>query len=586
MPVVSLYVYDLSMGAAKAMSTALIGKQIDGIWHTGVEVFGQEYFFGGGIQVLPHSAVLAHFKLQPTEKVELGTTTKTRAQLQEFLSSIKSKYTHQTYDLFHNNCNNFSDEVCHFLLGKGIPAHITGLPAEVLATPLGQVIKPMVEGMQRSMAAESGCNDPFSAMAGGTPAAPTASAAAAGQHVVCQGDTCRIVRPPTAADGAHLLSTKLGEPLINAHVVRAEPFVRRLEAVSRTMAANPATAPAALSEEDVALLRGGAEALAAAPSAPDADCAVEAARWAAKDSAVDWPRWYALLSRVHLSPQWPSKAKVATLFLLRAAAARPCAAGFYTLLEGKVPNCPNAQAQAAEVALPFTDAQETLSKVLQTSLAAVPAPGTGTVSPCDWMIAGTALAFAGNLLGHAVSRPTMLRPDTMQPVVTTACNALLRGGPDGSEADCAAVSCGSKCGVTGDAVLLAAAGVLHNYALALFPGALVSDSYSDATTALLCQTFAAVEGQKSGRVATRLFSALAHLLTRQGAAAVELATMLELPEAFQQEAQRWLSAYDQAAAQGKKVSCHVSNAAALAAHVQELLSAPVPATEESTSAPL
>lgn len=80
MPVVSLYVYDLSMGAAKAMSTALIGKQIgawrraagpgsagelhheclhpDGIWHTGVEVFGQEYFFGGGIQVLPHSAVV------------------------------------------------------------------------------------------------------------------------------------------------------------------------------------------------------------------------------------------------------------------------------------------------------------------------------------------------------------------------------------------------------------------------------------------------------------------------------------------------------------------------------------------------
>ena len=28
----------------------LSGKQIDGVWHTGVVVFGKEFFFGGGIQ--------------------------------------------------------------------------------------------------------------------------------------------------------------------------------------------------------------------------------------------------------------------------------------------------------------------------------------------------------------------------------------------------------------------------------------------------------------------------------------------------------------------------------------------------------
>jgi hypothetical protein len=27
----------------------MIGKQIDGIWHTGIVVYGKEFYFGGGI---------------------------------------------------------------------------------------------------------------------------------------------------------------------------------------------------------------------------------------------------------------------------------------------------------------------------------------------------------------------------------------------------------------------------------------------------------------------------------------------------------------------------------------------------------
>lgn len=38
-PVV-LNLYDLSGGLAKNMSRAIIGKQIDGIWHTGIVVYG------------------------------------------------------------------------------------------------------------------------------------------------------------------------------------------------------------------------------------------------------------------------------------------------------------------------------------------------------------------------------------------------------------------------------------------------------------------------------------------------------------------------------------------------------------------
>ena len=67
---VCLHIYDLTRGMAQLMSAAILGrcsffhlfcktsflnlfhlcfkgKQIDGIWHTGVVVYGREYFFGG-----------------------------------------------------------------------------------------------------------------------------------------------------------------------------------------------------------------------------------------------------------------------------------------------------------------------------------------------------------------------------------------------------------------------------------------------------------------------------------------------------------------------------------------------------------
>lgn len=31
-----------------AMSQSILGQQIEGLWHTGIDVFDIEYFFGGG----------------------------------------------------------------------------------------------------------------------------------------------------------------------------------------------------------------------------------------------------------------------------------------------------------------------------------------------------------------------------------------------------------------------------------------------------------------------------------------------------------------------------------------------------------
>ena len=43
---VRIVVYDLSGGMARQLSASLLGMHIDCLPHTGIIVFGQEYFFG------------------------------------------------------------------------------------------------------------------------------------------------------------------------------------------------------------------------------------------------------------------------------------------------------------------------------------------------------------------------------------------------------------------------------------------------------------------------------------------------------------------------------------------------------------
>merc|ERR1719230_2331956 len=100
--------------------------------HTGVVVFGQEYFFGGGIQALPPQQVVATFGMAPVQRQSLGTTTKSVHEFHAWISSVQHQYTQQNYDLFTHNCNNFSDAAAKFLLnGTGVPSEIINLPQRV-----------------------------------------------------------------------------------------------------------------------------------------------------------------------------------------------------------------------------------------------------------------------------------------------------------------------------------------------------------------------------------------------------------------------------------------------------------------------
>ncbi|CAM9893447.1 unnamed protein product, partial [Heterosigma akashiwo] len=146
---VQLAVYDISMGMAAQMSAAILGEQIEAIYHTGILVYGKEFFFGGGIQQCAHETFVAsHGGIRPIQYLDLGTTNIPEHEFQKFLRDNNHRFTMQTYDLIRNNCNNFCDACAHFLLDKGIPEYIVKLPERVFSTPMGMMLKPMIENMQ------------------------------------------------------------------------------------------------------------------------------------------------------------------------------------------------------------------------------------------------------------------------------------------------------------------------------------------------------------------------------------------------------------------------------------------------------
>ncbi|CAK7231742.1 hypothetical protein SBRCBS47491_008035 [Sporothrix bragantina] len=138
---VQLLVYDLSQGLARQMSMGFLGFQLDAIYHTSIELNGREYVYDGGILAIqPYSSHMGH----PMEKLPLGTTNLTMDVIEEYLDSIRPIFTAEAYDLFQHNCNNFTDSFSNFLLGHGIPEHITGMPRAVLASPMGRMLLPQL----------------------------------------------------------------------------------------------------------------------------------------------------------------------------------------------------------------------------------------------------------------------------------------------------------------------------------------------------------------------------------------------------------------------------------------------------------
>ncbi|XP_075522136.1 uncharacterized protein LOC142555247 [Primulina tabacum] len=165
---VSLHVYDLSQGLARQLSTTFLGKSIEGIWHTGIVVYGNEYYFGGGIQ---NAAVGTTPYGTPLKVVDLGVTHVPKDVFETYLQEIDHRYTAETYRLLTHNCNNFSNEVAQFLVGASIPDYILNLPNEVLSSPMGALMLPMIQQLETTL------------RAGAVPQAPQFSPAAVSNSI-------------------------------------------------------------------------------------------------------------------------------------------------------------------------------------------------------------------------------------------------------------------------------------------------------------------------------------------------------------------------------------------------------------------
>ncbi|XP_072749133.1 uncharacterized protein [Anoplolepis gracilipes] len=149
---VELYIYDLTKGMARVMSSMLIGRQLDGIWHTAIVAYGREYFFGptGINSVRPGGT-----ELREPERIEkLGETYLPYTVFLEYINGLgTSTFAPGTYNLFKYNCNTFTEELSNFLVGKGIPKYILDLPEAILQTPIGQALGPLIETLSSSTSA-------------------------------------------------------------------------------------------------------------------------------------------------------------------------------------------------------------------------------------------------------------------------------------------------------------------------------------------------------------------------------------------------------------------------------------------------
>lgn len=119
---VVLFLYDLSKGRAHMLSKWLPIPTLDGLWHTGLVVFGWEYFYAG--ELLCDAPGRTMFG-SPEKSISLGYTLRTRKELHHFLvSEIKPNFTREMYDPMGHNCNHFSDKLSNWLCGSHIPVDV------------------------------------------------------------------------------------------------------------------------------------------------------------------------------------------------------------------------------------------------------------------------------------------------------------------------------------------------------------------------------------------------------------------------------------------------------------------------------
>lgn len=103
------------------------------MYHTGVEVLGAEYVFGGGDTTFS-GVTLQRPRIPPLgsgwtfyQTVDIGPLQGSRDESLRAIAELRSDFPASSYDLVSRNCNHFSDALCQRLCGHGIPTWVNRL---------------------------------------------------------------------------------------------------------------------------------------------------------------------------------------------------------------------------------------------------------------------------------------------------------------------------------------------------------------------------------------------------------------------------------------------------------------------------
>lgn len=139
---VTLHMYDLSNGLGEKIAPYLISNNLEGVWHTGLCVFGKEYFFSRDT-VFDVAGATSFGK--PLRVISLGHTLWRQSELHKYIvDEMKPKFHRGTYDAIDFNCNNFTNALCQYLLGKNLPDEVYNMALNLKTSALIRSIRPVL----------------------------------------------------------------------------------------------------------------------------------------------------------------------------------------------------------------------------------------------------------------------------------------------------------------------------------------------------------------------------------------------------------------------------------------------------------
>lgn len=127
------------------------------MFHRARNITDREYFFGGGIQSEDPNQFRRNTGLHPFQVLTLGHTNVKQSEFDNWCQDrmLRGIYSADAYDLIERNCNNFCYDAttqCLGLASTEFPTWILDVPRRFMASPMGQMVRPMLRNMQISSA--------------------------------------------------------------------------------------------------------------------------------------------------------------------------------------------------------------------------------------------------------------------------------------------------------------------------------------------------------------------------------------------------------------------------------------------------